>query len=260
MSESQVPPAAPALQFDRAVRSESPAPAGVTCAGCGKPIVDSYFTMAGRPFCASCKAGIESQVAGAQTGKVFAKAVAFGLGAAIAGAIVYYGVIAITNLEIGIVAILIGYMVGYAIRKATRGFGARRYQILGAALTYFAVSMAYLPLAMKGSSATRTAGADSTQVASPDNGAAKPFASGDGPGAKRVRAGSFLVALGAVLLLALALPVIVIVGSLPSGLLSALIIGIGIRQAWRMTAAPNLSFTGPLKVAPSAAGTPGAPA
>jgi len=45
----------------------------------------------------------------------------FGLGAAIAGAAIYYAVMAIADLEIGIVAILIGYMVGYAVRKGAAG-------------------------------------------------------------------------------------------------------------------------------------------
>ena len=46
----------------------------------------------------------------------------------------------------------------------------------------------------------------------------------------------------------LALPVIVVVSSLPSGLISALIIGIGMRQAWTMTRAADLTIAGPFKV------------
>ena len=54
---------------------------------------------------------------------------ALGLGAGIVGAAIYYAVIAITHLEIGIVAILIGYMVGRAVRKGARGHGGLRFQI-----------------------------------------------------------------------------------------------------------------------------------
>ena len=75
---------------------------------------------------------------------------ACGLGAGIVGAIIYYSVIAIAHVEIGIVAILIGYMVGAAVRKGARGGGGRRYQILAVALTYFSVGLAYSPLAFKG--------------------------------------------------------------------------------------------------------------
>ena len=80
----------------------------------------------------------------------FVMALLFGLGAGIAGAIIYYAVIAITNFEIGIVAILIGYMVGYAVRKGAGGRGGRRFQVLAVALTYIAVGLAYTPIAMKG--------------------------------------------------------------------------------------------------------------
>jgi len=59
-------------------------------------------------------------------------------------------------------------------------------------------------------------------------------------------------AIGVLLLLSLAMPVLIVVGSLPSGLISALIIGIGMRQAWRMTAAPP-AITGPYRLGMDAA-------
>ena len=159
----------------------------------------------------------------------FARAAAFGSVAAIAGATLYYAVIAITNFEIGLVAIVIGFMVGFAVMKGTGGYGSRRYQLLAVFLTYFAVGLAYLPLAMKQTATTsaneraganrrhrRRRGADPAtagrcgwrdrDAVAPDAGAA---------GADR----HWLAA---------------------SGLLSALIIGIGMRQAWRMTGAPAL--------------------
>ena len=42
------------------------------------------------------------------------------------------------------------------------------------------------------------------------------------------------------------------VRSLPGGLLSALIIGIGMRQAWQMTAVPPLQISGPYRIATAA--------
>ena len=70
----------------------------------------------------------------------------FGLVAAIAGAILYYAVIAISNFEIGIVAIAIGFMVGWAVRKGAANRGGRRFQVLALVLTYWAVGLAYTPL------------------------------------------------------------------------------------------------------------------
>src|SRR4029450_6773668 len=79
----------------------------------------------------------------------FGLAALFGLGAAIAGAILYYAVIAITNFEIGIVAIAIGFMVGWAVRKGAGGRGGRRFQVLALVLTYWAVGLAYTPITFK---------------------------------------------------------------------------------------------------------------
>jgi hypothetical protein len=57
-----------------------------------------------------------------------------------------------------------------------------------------------------------------------------------------------LLALAILLAFIAALPVIVVVGSLPSGLISAFIIFIGMRQAWRMTGVPLLQILGPYRV------------
>jgi hypothetical protein len=53
-----------------------------------------------------------------------------------------------------------------------------------------------------------------------------------------------------------ALPVIVVFGSFPSGLISAFIIFIGMRQAWRMTGAPLLQILGPYRVGAAPATSP----
>ena len=60
--------------------------------------------------------------------------------------------------------------------------------------------------------------------------------------------GFLLLGIGGILLFVFALPVIVIFGSLPGGLISALIIGFGMHQAWRMTGARKSEITGPFKV------------
>jgi hypothetical protein len=60
---------------------------------------------------------------------------------------------------------------------------------------------------------------------------------------------TFVVLVG----LMLALPVLVVVGSFPSGLISAFIIFIGMRQAWKMTTAPVLRIAGPYRVGASQA-------
>jgi hypothetical protein len=249
-----------ALQFDRVETSLPPGASatspGVTCVVCGKAVGDEYFTVNEKPVCEGCRQVLISAAATPKSAGPLLRAGLFGLGAAIAGAAIYYAVIAIADLEIGIVAILIGYMVGYSVRKGAGGRGGRRFQILAAVLTYWAVGLAYTPLAFKeltkkgdGASSSLTAdstrGGDSSQVASRPDTSAKAATSSDD---KAVSGRDALIAIGALVLMVFALPVLSIIGSMPMGLISALIIFIGLRQAWSMTAPHKLEISGPYKV------------
>ena len=130
------------LQFDTVVPQDAgalDARAGLTCRNCGQPLVDEYFDVSGAPVCASCRDLLEHYGQPPRGIIPLARAALFGLGAAVAGAILYYAVIAITNLEIGLVAIAIGFMVGYAVRKRTGGRGGRAFQIMALVLTYRSV-------------------------------------------------------------------------------------------------------------------------
>ncbi len=210
MSDSQR--GAPELQFDRAMPQTtlpSASQIGVVCARCRQAILTEYFDLNGHPLCGRCRTAIEAHADVPRGVGPFGTAAVFGLGAGMAGAAIYYAVIAIANLEIGIVAILIGYMVGRAVRHGAGGRGGRRYQVLAAALTYASVALAYAPL---------------------------------------VRG----VPLGVML----ALPVIMVIKTLPMGAISAFIILIGMRQAWQMTGAPRLAILGPFRVGTPAAVAP----
>ena len=261
------------LQFDR-VETTDPSgdPAAlptVTCAVCGRSVGASYYTANDKPICASCRDAVTSAAATPRSAGPLLLAGLFGLGAAIAGAAIYYAVIAIANLEIGIVAILIGYMVGWAVRKGAGGRGGRRFQILAVALTYWAVGLAYAPLAFKqlvgGDTKKSSASALTTDsaagptigerlgdsVKSADSTAKTVSANND------VSGNEALKAVGALVVLVFALPVLSVFGSLPFGLISALIIFIGMRQAWQMAAGPQLEISGPYRVGTGPASTAG---
>lgn len=231
------------LQFDRVVTgspaetlAETPA---VVCAGCHRSIETEYYDVNGHTCCGACRTALESWGDTPQGIAPLVKAGLFGLGAGIVGAIIYYGVIAIANLEIGIVAILIGYMVGYSVRKGAGGRGGLRFQILAVALTYLSIALAYAPIAIKQTVEGRRndrQGATATNAAVPDTAPPPPTATG------------VVVAFALLFAVILALPVAVVLGSLPSGLLSALIMFIGMRQAWTMTGAPVVHVLGPYRV------------
>jgi hypothetical protein len=141
------------LQFDTLVPRDGGPPGAATgpvlCHGCSRPIASMYYDVSGQTTCSTCRTTIATLLETPAGMGPLLKAGLFGLGAGIAGAILYYAVIAITNFEIGIVAIAIGYMVGYAVRKGAGG-GGRRFQVMAVALTYAAVALAYAPLAVKG--------------------------------------------------------------------------------------------------------------
>src|SRR5262249_35474185 len=119
------------------------------CSSCGQTVATEYYDINGRTFCGRCRDAVEAYAETPRGAAPLVAASLFGLGAAVAGAIIYYAVLALLHLEIGIVAILIGYMVGYPVRKSVNGRGGRRFQILAAALTYAAVALAYAPNVVK---------------------------------------------------------------------------------------------------------------
>jgi hypothetical protein len=201
------------LQFDRVVNN-APAAAQsdagqhtVICKSCSKPIGSDYYHLNGKVTCESCRNAIAAAVATPEGMLPFARAAGLGILAAIAGAAIYYGVIALANLEIGIIAIAIGYMVGWAVRKGADGRGGRRFQVLSVVLTYWAVGLAYAPLFLRDSS----------------------------------------MPLPVQFFYVFALPITVITAG-GSGIITAIIVAVGLRQAWQMTAAPTLTIAGPYRV------------
>lgn len=196
----------------------SDATAAVTCAECAQPIATYYFTAGGQTLCGSCKVKLERALAGegsSRAGRI-SRALALGFGAAVLGAAIWYGIAAAFNLEIGLVAILIGWMVGRAVQMGGGGRGGRRYQVAAALLTYLSIVMSYAAMGFR-------------EVDDPIN----PF---------------MLVAL-------VVLPVIANLASMPGGIIGLAIMGFGVHQAWKMNAPVEVAITGPHRIgaAPDAA-------
>lgn len=182
----------------------------------------TYHTVNGAPVCGACR--LKAQSAGGSVSDVatIAKAMLFGFGAAIAGAVVYWAVMHYLDSEIAIVAIFTGWLVGRAMSTATAGRGGRLLQVGAVLLVYVSVAMAYFAFLM-------------SKAMEESGGAASDLG---------INAGT--VFLSAVL--GLAMPVIAIIGSMPGGLISALIIGFGMSQAWKMLVPTPIHVEGPFKV------------
>ena len=249
MSDEQRRPADQALQFDR-VMTDLPASVvpsatpSATCTLCSTSLQSEYYSVNGHTVCDRCRQTLEATAETPSGAGPLVRAGLFGLGAGVLGAAIYYAVIALANLEIGIVAILIGWMVGYAVHVGAGNRGGRRFQILAVALTYGAVALAYTPLmfsaAMDQEKEAQAQNVSKSSTAEPASlqAAAEPPTTESG----------FVVSVVVLLGFIAALPVLMVVGSLPSGLISAAIIFFGMQQAWKMTGAPSLQVLGPFRV------------
>src|SRR5690349_4084007 len=122
------------LQFDRAETPHS-APAGSACVVCKQPLSGTYFEVNGKTVCPGCRDRLNAELNKYSPAVRFARALGLGAGAAVIGAGIYYGISAATGYEFGLVAIVVGLLVGKAVRKGSGGRGGWRYQALAMALT-----------------------------------------------------------------------------------------------------------------------------
>src|SRR4051794_25117603 len=100
------PAADAALQFDEAERPAAATVKGVTCGNCQKTLTGVYHMLNTNILCSSCRQRLDREY-GSGSGR-FGKALLHGLGGAAVGALIYYVVLAVTGMEIGLIAILVG--------------------------------------------------------------------------------------------------------------------------------------------------------
>jgi hypothetical protein len=162
------PPGTDDLQFERVeptapppqglgepfpATSAAPAAAspGVTvCAACGEPITDAYFEANGKVVCPRCRdAVLASQAAGSMAGRV-AAAMTLGIAAGVTSAAMWYGLRVWKGIEHGLLALVVGLLVGGAVRKGSGGRGGRGYQLLAVLITYLSICANYIPDVYRG--------------------------------------------------------------------------------------------------------------
>lgn len=125
------------LQFDKADYSGS---SGIgPCANCSKPIENTYWQANGQNVCGDCaellrNANLKATRAG------LLKGAAYGLGAAICCSFVYAAIIIITDYDLALIAIAVGWLIGKATRIGTQGVGGRAVQVIAVIATYISIS------------------------------------------------------------------------------------------------------------------------
>jgi len=240
------------LQFERAERADREASARLTCAGCGQPIPASYYEVNGSVTCQQCRNQIMAGWSrGSSIGR-FARAVGLGLGAAVLGAGIYFGIAALTGYEFGLVAIVVGVLVGGAVRKGSNGRGGWRYQLLAMFLTYTAVVVTDSSLIARELKKEWRAHGDSAPAA----GAGTPAAVAPEVNASADRGGApgtshlprpLAVALGLAVLVALAYVAPIMIGI--TSPIHLLIAGFALYEAWKLNRGVALQVTGPYQAA-----------
>jgi hypothetical protein len=257
---------------------------GTRCAACSEPLVDTYFEVNGATVCPRCREQLASaRSQGTRAGR-FGRALGGGLVAAAIGAALYYGVRAVTGYELGLIAIVVGLMVGSAVRWGSHARGGWLYQALAIGLTYLSIVSTYLPFVIEGFrevakkeraaaahtatattpptalAATSTAGPASAPAAvspapAPAN-AARPAAQ---PGPRRPRLSLGTLVLALVFIAGIALFAPFLAGF--ENFMGWVIIGIALYEAWKINRLRPLAISGPFRLAarPVVADEPPAP-
>lgn len=230
---SQPPPPVPPaqtdeLQFDTAEPAApgEGVPAALNCAACNRPIADTYYAVGDKVVCPECREGIAASQTGGSPAARLLKAVVFGLGAGLAGAAIWWAVSRFLEMQIGLIAVLVGFMVGGAVRAGSDRRGGPGYQVLAVALTYLCIGISYAAQFLELFLMPEVRGEAPMAAVLRESlvrGLMEPFARG------------------------------------ASGILGLLIIGFALWEAWQMNRSQPLDFNGPYRVAAPGGPTGAAP-
>jgi hypothetical protein len=238
-------------QFSRAEYATGPE--SDTCRICGQTIVGGYYRVNEAMACASC--ADQAQRGQPRDGHVaYSRALLLGIGGAVLGMILYAAFAIMTGLVIGYMALAVGWLVGKAMLKGSNGIGGRRYQITAALLTYAAVSVAAIPIAIGISikdhkplvSQHRTQAADDNATDGSTDGADNNQAQAAEHRQRQNMGAAVVMLVG----YGLASPFLDLQDPV-HGFIGLVILVVGIRIAWRMTALRKLVVDGPYKSTPA---------
>lgn len=226
-----------------------------TCQSCNQALAGRYYRINGSLACEHCTEQLKTQLP-KDSHSAFIRGLVFGVGGAILGLILYSVFAIVTGIVIGYVSLAVGYIVGKAIKFGSNGIGGRRYQIAALLLTYAAVSVSAIPIGISQAIKAKKEGPParvekssppaSSQESSPASGAA----SSPSPEASKPEMNLGAALLGLVLL-GLASPFLELQDPF-HGVIGLVILFVGIRIAWQLTAGPKVDILGPFPVGAAA--------
>jgi uncharacterized protein (DUF983 family) len=198
------------------------------CAACRQPIGGSYFQIKSAPVCTACTEKLRAQIP-QDSHAAFVRALLFGIGGAVVGLALYVTFALTTGLIIGWLSVAVGYIIGKAMHMGSRGVGGRRYQVVAVLLTYFAVSMSAVPIAIEQSRLHHQSQAPETTT--------QPEAP-----VSLAKTVAVLAWIG------IASPILDLQDPV-HGLIGLVILFVGLRFAWQFTAGRTLNVSGPYTAA-----------
>jgi hypothetical protein len=190
------------------------------CGLCGTPLASEYYRVHGRTACAGCASAAQNGQANGQKNTAFTRALLFGIGAAAVGLAGYAAFTIATNFYIGYVALGVGYIVARAMKFGSGGRGGRPFQIVAVILTYLAIALAEIPIAL-------------WEVRA------------------HLPSGRMLAVAIRLLPIGLTSPIREMRDPI-HGLINLVILYVGLQIAWRGTAAPRVTVEGPFRLKPAA--------
>ncbi len=232
------------LQFDQAEVKELGG-GGVSCGFCKQPIPAEYHQVNQMAACGACRRMVEASLAQRPGAAGFLKALAAGGGAAAAGALVWFLIAKLAHMELGIIAIAVGFAVGRAVRWGTGGRGGWLYQLLAIVLTYLAIVTSYMPDLADGLARSVQENGSRVTQAAPGDGAAPAVSQTQAP----QTAGPIPARLW-VLVFVLACAAPFLMGA--SNFMGWIIIGIALYEAWKINRRAAALVTGPYAVTAAA--------
>jgi hypothetical protein len=252
----------PSPQFSTAEYAATPG--SERCKSCDQTLGSQYYRVNGALTCAYCTEQTKLRLP-QDSHPTFVRGLVFGIGGAILGLALYSAFGIITGLMIGYISLAVGYIVGKAMMKGSNGIGGRRYQIAAVLLTYAAVSMAAIPIGIsqiikqkKEHSQAVTNQAAPARVQSDPPLQTAPMADADEPNqpsASTKPKMSMGAALGMLAVAGLASPFLELQDPV-HGAIGLIILFVGIRIAWSLTAGAKVDILGPFKTTSQPANAP----
>ena len=204
------------------------------CAGCNQPITARYYRINSRMVCEGCTEQLKQKLP-QDSHAAYTRSLFFGIGAALLGLALYAGFTIVTHFYIGYVSLAVGWLIAKAMLMGSKGMGGRRYQITAVLLTYAAVSMAAIPIALatlstpdSASPSVQSREVKPSQEAAP---AQQEQDQGDAKATAKPGLGSLLLKL---MLIGLASPFLELQDPV-HGLIGLVILFVGLQIAWKMT-------------------------